>query len=182
MSVAKFKSFLAAHQAAFAVFIQDCKDINPDELQQELALYVHGLQCALDDTCPRPPPATPGINLTPTKAVIPTRTSTGKLLKIGGTSTVFRTGSGTKRRPPQEDDSSPEATEFNSVSQGDSPPRKKRLVSAAKFKQAKSEETDTPDAGNANGLHSGEKYQGTARRGGSGTKPKRVFKHPYIGH
>jgi hypothetical protein len=176
-----FKSFLAAHQAAFAVFIQDCKDINPDELQKELALYMHGLQSALDDTCPRPPPSTPVINSTPAKAAIPSRTSTGKLLKVGGASTVFRTGSGTKRRPPREDDSSPEATEFNSLAQDNSPPRKKRLVSVARFKQAKSEETDIPDAGNANDLHSGEKYQGTARRGGSGTKPKRVFKHPYIG-
>ena len=184
------KVFLASEQAAFKVFLDEIKESELDlnELQSELSKHCDELRGALDSLRPRRPSppilATPARKATTSRPTVPTRTSSGRVLRVGGAGTVFRTGSGTKRRRTPDSDSPSEASVARTTIDDDSPtPRKKRLVPAGQMN--KIEEGGASVAGEAVANHNLDddrpRYQGTARRTGSGTK-KRVIDSPFINH
>jgi hypothetical protein len=120
MNAIAFKAFLASQQAGFESFLVKYQDMSLDDMNKMLSKHCRELQRALEAKChqlgdakaPSSPVTSPRVAPSRVKARIPTRTPDGKPLSVGGAGTVFKTGSGTKRRAfTLDSDSSPEAIE-----------------------------------------------------------------------
>ena len=186
-----FDAFLVSQKAGFESFLAKCEDISLDEVRKMLSKHCKELQRVLDnypqlgETKDNRMPSTPRLNSRQLRA-IPTHTPAGKALSVAGAGTLFKTGSGTKRRaPPPDSDSSPEAAEVNTIQNNASPvsqSAKKRLVSVSKSKKATNKDANDQDAGEK-GKHSNEALAAMnskppARRRGSGQKI--VMNNPFI--
>lgn len=147
MELSAVEAFLASQEAGFKSFLKECTNLDYYDIERQLSLHTDNLINVLRDTLPSALPegtpkpvsatTTPTKQTTPNKVAIPTHTPAGKRLKQSGAGTMFRAGSGIRRRAAPESDSSPEATEVNTMPNDDSsvrPPHKRRLVSAAQIR------------------------------------------------
>jgi hypothetical protein len=178
-------AFLASELAAFKTFLGEVDEgeLDVNELQVELSKHCDMLRSALDTFHP-PRPSSPVLAIptrraTPKKATTLTRTPSGRALRVGGAGTIFKMGSGTKRRPSPDSDFATEAVVARTTLEDDSPaPRKRHLMTAGEMH--KTEDGEALAAGEL-AMDERPRYQGTARRPGSGTK-KRVIDSIFINH
>jgi hypothetical protein len=193
MNSTAFEAFLASQQAGFESFLTQCEDVSLDDINRMLSKHYMELQRILGSKHPllgetkaTSIPATPHINARQLRA-IPTHTPAGRPLSVAGAGTLFKTGSGSKRRgPPSDSDSSLEAAEVNTIRNNASPvPRtsKRRLASASKVKNSTNKDADNQDLEDESKPSNGEALATSApkapvRRRGSGQK--RVLKNPFI--